>query len=123
MRHPDFTASWPQSGELVRGHENWVEIVKRFPQSGNVEGQVSGETKVSVTTVKTPLPFGPPILAMSGGSDTFTVQGMVTYPDKSQWYSVGICETKDGKVIKETGYFAEPFDPPEWRADLVEIED
>jgi hypothetical protein len=30
-------------------------------------------------------------------------------------------EFADDKVIRETLYFADPFDPPEWRAEWVEV--
>jgi hypothetical protein len=30
-------------------------------------------------------------------------------------------EFKDGKVVHETQYFGDPFDPPAWRARWVEL--
>ena len=122
LRHENFVARWPQSGEIVRGHERWVEITRRYPQSGGDAGAVSGGAKVRVTRVKTPMPFGPPILAMSGGSDTFTIQGQIRYPNGSMFHVVAICDIEAGKVIRETAYFCEPFEPPEWRADLVDLD-
>ena len=122
LRHDDFIARWPQSGEIVRGHDRWVEITRRYPQSGGDAGVVSGGDKLRVTQVKTPMPFGPPIFAMSGGADTFTLQGQIRYPDGALFHLAAICDIEGGKVIRETTYFCEPFDPPEWRADLVELE-
>jgi hypothetical protein len=29
-------------------------------------------------------------------------------------------ELRDGKIYRETAYFAEPFEPPAWRAKWVE---
>lgn len=122
LRHEDFVARWPQSSEVVHGHDRWVEITRRFPQSEGDPGVVSGGEKLTVSRIKTPMPFGPPILAMSGGGDTFTLQGQIKYPDGSQFHVVAICDIENGKVIGETAYFCEPFEPPEWRADLVELE-
>jgi hypothetical protein len=34
--------------------------------------------------------------------------------------AIGIFEFGNGKVVRETHYFAEPFPPPEWRAQWVE---
>jgi ketosteroid isomerase-like protein len=33
---------------------------------------------------------------------------------------VGIIEFRDGKIARMTEYFANPFEAPAWRADLVE---
>jgi hypothetical protein len=34
---------------------------------------------------------------------------------------VGIMEFRDGKVIRERIYFGEPWEPPVWRAQWVEL--
>jgi hypothetical protein len=34
---------------------------------------------------------------------------------------VGIMEFRDGKVIRERIYFGEPWEPPAWRAQWVEL--
>jgi hypothetical protein len=36
-------------------------------------------------------------------------------------YTVSIMEFKNGKVVHETQYFADPFDPPAWRAQWAEL--
>jgi hypothetical protein len=33
---------------------------------------------------------------------------------------VDLLELEDGKIRRDTRYYAEPFEPPEWRAHLVE---
>jgi hypothetical protein len=33
---------------------------------------------------------------------------------------VSVLELRDGKVVKETDYYAQPFQAPEWRAHWVE---
>ena len=33
---------------------------------------------------------------------------------------VAILELEDGKIRRDTRYYAEPFEPPEWRTHLVE---
>ena len=37
-----------------------------------------------------------------------------------QSMEVNIMEFTDGKVARETIYFADPFEPPEWRSQWVE---
>jgi hypothetical protein len=36
------------------------------------------------------------------------------------FHSAVIFELKDGKIWRDTRYFAEPFEGPEWRAQWVE---
>jgi hypothetical protein len=36
------------------------------------------------------------------------------------FHSTAIFELKDGKIWRDTRYFAEPFEAPEWRAQWVE---
>jgi hypothetical protein len=44
----------------------------------------------------------------------------LTYPDGSRYLGVSILELRDGKVLRETDYYAQPFQAPEWRAQWVE---
>ena len=62
-----------------------------------------------------------PIITVSAGSDEFNVIGRATYSNGQSGYVVGFVKVEQGKIIKETLYFAEDFDPPEWRKDFVEI--
>jgi hypothetical protein len=41
------------------------------------------------------------------------------YPDGRVWFTVMLLELRDGKVWRETSYWAEPFDQPQWREDLT----
>jgi hypothetical protein len=40
--------------------------------------------------------------------------------DGRRFNTVSIMEFQAGKVVHETQYFAEPFEPPAWRAQWVE---
>ena len=42
------------------------------------------------------------------------------YADGSVYQGVSIMEFRDGKLVKETDYFAQPFEAPQWRAQWVE---
>jgi len=44
----------------------------------------------------------------------------LSYSDGSIYQGVSIMELRDGKIVKETDYFAQPFPAPEWRAQWVE---
>ena len=47
-------------------------------------------------------------------------EGIIDYGNGTVLDSVGVVELKDGKVWRDTRYFAEPFEAPAWRAHLVE---
>jgi hypothetical protein len=40
--------------------------------------------------------------------------------DGDRYLGVSVIELRDGKVVKETDYYAQPFQAPEWRAQWVE---
>jgi hypothetical protein len=44
----------------------------------------------------------------------------LTYADGDRYLGVSVLELRDGKVVKETDYYARPFQAPEWRAHWVE---
>lgn len=127
MRHPDYVCTYPQSGEVFRGHENWaaahLNYAKRFGRNHFDGTQVKGgdqKTKVS-TTVSGPLPFQTtPVIQISDTGDLVTLEGRGTWPDGKVYNWVSIMEFRDGLVWRETQYFAEPFPAPDWRAEFTE---
>jgi hypothetical protein len=48
------------------------------------------------------------------------VESVVDYGGEQLSHGVAILELKDGKVWRDTRYFAELFDAPGWRSHLVE---
>ena len=54
------------------------------------------------------------------GGDLAVVEVSLAYADRSVYRGVSIMECRDGKVAKETDYFAQPFEAPQWRAQWVE---
>lgn len=48
------------------------------------------------------------------------VESTIDYGDGVPVSYVGIAELRDGKVVKMTEYFANPFDAPAWRVPYVE---
>jgi hypothetical protein len=54
-----------------------------------------------------------------GGGDLWVTEFILTYDGKPS-YTVSIMEFRDGKVARETQYFADPFVAPAWRAQWVE---
>jgi hypothetical protein len=54
------------------------------------------------------------------GAGLWVAESVVDYGGGRVLHGAAILELKDGKVWRDTRHFAEPFEAPEWRADLVE---
>jgi ketosteroid isomerase-like protein len=96
--HPDFVQEWPQSGERIVGADNALAIDRNFP---------GGMPSTNIRRVRT-------------AGDLSVVEVELTYADGSTYVGVSLLEFRDGRIVKETDYFAEPFQAPQWRAQWVE---
>ena len=101
VAHDDFVQEWPQSGERIRGRENVARLNEMY----------SGATGTSPSAT---------FRRIVGEGDVFVVEGTIDYGDGTPVSYVGIAEFRDGKVAKMTEYFANPFEAPAWRANVVE---
>jgi ketosteroid isomerase-like protein len=96
LLHDDFVQEWPQSGERIRGRDNSMAVNKNYP--------------------------GFPTMTMRralAGGDIVTTEVTLDYGGQV-YRGVSIFELRDGKILSETDYFAEPFEAPQWRAQWVE---
>ncbi len=96
----DFVEEWPQSGERI-SKANTIKIGESYSQNTGTSPTFSYRR-------------------MLGGGDVFVIEGTIDYGDGVPVSYVGIGELRDGKVAKMTEYFANPFEAPAWRADMVE---
>ena len=96
--HEDAVMEWPQSGERIVGRDNAIAINQNFP--GGLPSMRFRRT-------------------LAGG-DLAVLEVELTYADGSRYIGVSVIELRDGKVVKETDYFAQPFQAPQWRAQWVE---
>ena len=94
--HEDAVLDYPQSGERTRGRSN-------------IQNQRSSQPSKRRFTVQ----------RIIGGGDIWVTEFILTYDGKPS-YTVSIMEFRDGKVARETQYFADPFVAPAWRAQWVE---
>ena len=118
LRHPQWTCAWPQSGERVTSSEAFRSIVESYPGGAweAIERRLTGAgDEVSVT------PLGQ-LVRVAGTGDTWTAEWTNRYPDGSEWLVVSIIELKDGRVIRETTYWAPPFEAPAWRRPWVQVD-
>jgi ketosteroid isomerase-like protein len=93
----DAICDYPQSGERIHGRKNLQALRSHHPgkPSGFNVRRIVGEGNLWITEY------------------TITYQGRPAY-------TVSIMEFRDGKVMHETQYFADPFDAPAWRGKWVE---
>jgi ketosteroid isomerase-like protein len=98
LLHEDFVQEWPQSGERIVGRDNAIAINQNFPG-----GLPTMRFRRTLT-----------------GGDLAVLELELTYADGSRYLGVSVLELRDGKLAKETDYFAQPFQAPQWRAQWVE---
>jgi ketosteroid isomerase-like protein len=96
--HDDFVQEWPQSGERIVGRDNALAIERSFP--GGLPAMRFRRTLAA--------------------GDLAVLEVELTYADGGRYLGVSIIELRDGKVVKETDYYAQPFEAPAWRARWVE---
>lgn len=96
--HDDFVQEWPQSGERIVGRDNALAIERNFP--GGLPTMRFRRTLAA--------------------GDLAVLEVELTYADGSRYLGVSVIELRDGKVVKETDYYAQPFQAPAWRARWVE---
>jgi ketosteroid isomerase-like protein len=95
--HEDCVIEWPQSGERIRGRERIKALRESHPS------ELGFETR-----------------RILGGGELWITEYVITY-DGQPVHTVSIMEFRGDKVARETHYFADPFEPPEWRARWVEM--
>jgi ketosteroid isomerase-like protein len=94
----DFVQEWPQSGERIRGAQACMAVAQSYP---------GGTPRIDVRRV-------------TGEGDHWALEGVVRYPDGSDFHIATLLELQGGRITHQTDYFAAPFPAPDWRAHLVE---
>ncbi len=118
LQHEEFVQEFPQSGEIIRGAENFRRTHESYP-GGTPTNEVQRITGTEDRWVMAPT-FT--FVRMVGEGDTFTAESTASYPDGSNYHVVTILELRDGKVVRARTYFASPFEAPEWRAEWTEVQ-
>lgn len=93
----DAVCDYPQSGERILGRHNLQALRSHHPGK----------------------PAGFEIRRLFGSGELWITEYTIMYLGRLA-HTVSLMEFKDGKVVHETQYFADPFDPPAWRAQWVE---
>jgi hypothetical protein len=116
LRHADWSTTWPQSGEVVRSTAADRKITQGYPGGAPslTSTRIIGSEDRWVTS-----PLGG-AFRVSGNGESWWGEWRMTYPDGRTWFTITLIELRDGKIWRETQYWAEPFDAPEWRRDFVD---
>jgi hypothetical protein len=96
-RHEDFALEMPQSGERL-DRDGLRKLQEHFPG-------------------------GPPeirLRRLTGQDDLWFVEMEIHYADGKVFFGAKIVEFRDGKILRETRYYGEPFEAPAWRAQWVQ---
>ena len=93
----DAVCEYPQSGERILGRANLQALRSHHP------GKPSGFS----------------VRRMVGSGALWVTEYTIMYQGRSA-YTVSMMEFRDGKVVHETQYFADPFEAPAWRRQWVE---
>jgi hypothetical protein len=101
-------------------HEIYREdAVLHYPQSGE---RIQGRRKIQDSRKLQPSEKRFAVQRIIGEGDFWVTEYVLSY-DGAPSYTVSIMEFRDGKVARETQYFADPFKPGPSRAHLVESHD
>ena len=93
----DAICDYPQSGERILGRHNLQALRSHHPLK----------------------PSGFKVKRILGKGDLWITEYTITYQRRLA-YTVSIMEFRNGKVVHETQYFADPFEAPAWRSQWVQ---
>ena len=98
LRTDDYIMEMPQSGERIVGRGNMRVFQEAYPNPPRME-----------------------VRRIIGEGDLFVVEGRSDYGTEVS-YVANVVEFRDGRICRETRYYATPFEPPPWRAQWVDLD-
>lgn len=96
--HDNFILEWPQSGERIRGRGNFLAINENYPAHGRWEFTIHHILAEEEEVV----------------SDLSVTDGVIT------GRVITFSTIRDGKILHQTEFWPDPFEPAAWRAGWVE---
>ena len=108
-------AHWRASaaGDLNAEHDIYADgVVCEYPQSGE---RIVGRNNLQALRGHHPdKPSGFAVRRIHGSGNLWVTEYAIDYNTQTALV-VSMMEFADGKVVRETQYFSEPFDAPQWR--------
>ncbi len=97
VRHPDYVMELPQSNERIRGRDAMRSMQETFP-----------------------IPPKVTLRRVVGSGQVWVIEGVNGY-DGDVWNVALIFELDDqGLIVRDTRYYGQRSEPPEWRSQWVE---
>jgi ketosteroid isomerase-like protein len=96
--HPDAVVDWPNTGERMRGRENYLAVQREYPEGWHIE-----------------------VLRVVDGGDVVVSEIRVDQAGK-RFFAVSLFELSGGQIVRAVEYWSdgEPAPAPEWRAPWTE---
>jgi hypothetical protein len=105
------------AGELEAEHDIYDDAaVLEYPQSGE---RIRGRRAIQASRTAQPNRKRFTVRRVLGEGPLWVSELVLTYDDQPS-YVASVMEFADGKVVRETQYFGEPFEPGPSRAQWVE---
>ncbi len=123
LLHPDVVARYPQSGEVIRGRDNYRAVAANYPgtEGRGIHGNIGSIVGTDDKFVKAAWPSWS-VIHLAGSGDDFTMTGTIDYPNGETWHVAMLTTMLDGLIWRLVYYFGPPFEMPEWRRPYVELE-
>jgi hypothetical protein len=116
LRHPDWVADLPQSGERFRGHQAVVDAQRNYPG-----GMPSGaERRLGGAADRWALSPSYVPLRIAGRGAHWVSESELTYATGQRVHAVALIDFAHDKAISERWYYCAPFEAPAWRRPWIE---
>jgi hypothetical protein len=116
----DLNKHWEASaaGDADAEHEIYADdAICDYPQSG--ERILSRKNLQALRSHHPGKPSGFHVKRILGNGELWITEYTILY-ERRPAYTVSIMEFRNGKVVHETQYFADPFEAPSWRRQWVQ---
>lgn len=94
----EYVLEWQQSGERIRGRANFVAVNENYPAHGRWE-----------FTIHRLITEGDEVVSDVGVTDRVVKARVITFST-----------IRDGRILHQTEFWPDPFEPAAWRAQWVE---
>ena len=102
--HPNIVVKYPQSGEVIRGRENFMGAIRNYPTELPEASDSQLTNSKPAAIVSRPLPFGMPIITVVGDDGMAVGEAVFEYPNGERYNIAMIIKVRDDLVAEETTY-------------------